>query len=239
MTNNFKEISQNKAAKIAGIGYLIIFIMGIVTNFFVFGNLIVQGNPELTVNNIMSNELLFRGGMVSWLVVLIIDIIIAWALYILLKPVNKSLSLLSSWFRLVYAAIFGIAQLNLLIIMILLSGADFLSVFNADQLNALVLLFLNGHNYGFLIALVFFGVHLLILSYLIFNSGFSPKILGILLLLSSMGYIIDSFANFLLPDYEDYKTIFMMIVAIPGIVGELSLTLWLLFKGAKVEPALQ
>ncbi len=234
MTKTITEMSQSRAAGIAGAGYFIIFVLGLVTNFFIFGNLILHGDAEATALNIASNQMLFRGGLVSWLVVLIIDVVIAWALYEFLKPVNKSLSLLTAWFRLVYITIFGITQLNLLFVIILLSGAGFLSVFNAAQINSLVLLFLSGHNYGFLLALVFFGVHLLMLSYMIFISGFAPKFLGILLMLSGLGYIIDSTANFLMIDYDNYKTIFMMIVAIPGIIGELTLTLWLLIKGVKV-----
>ena len=236
MTNKLTDISLNNAAKIAGIGYVIIFVLGLITNFFIFGSLIIPGNAAETANNILSNEILFRGGMVSWLIVLICDIIIAWALYIFLKPVNKSISLLGAWFRIVYTAIFAITQLNLLIVLILLSGADYLAVFNTNQLNSLVLIFLNGFNYGFLIGLVFFGIHLLFISHLIIRSDYIPKILGILLLLSSLGYLIDSFANFLLSNYEDYKTIFLILVAVPGIVGELSFTLWLLIKGTKVQP---
>ena len=182
----------------------------------------------------MANGLLFRGGMLSWLIVLICDIVIAWALYIFLKPVSKSLSLLTAWFRLVYVTIFGITQLNLLFVLLLLSGTDYLAVFDTNQLQALAMLFLNGHNLGFLIGLVFFGVHLLLLSYLIFKSSYIPKILGVLLILSSLGYLIDSFANFLLPNYADYETIFLLLVAIPGIIGELSFTLWLLLKGTKI-----
>ena len=97
------------------------------------------------------------------------------------------------------------------------------------------MLFLDGHNYGFLIGLVFFGIHLFLISYLILKSGYIPKILGILLILSALGYLLDSFANFLLPNYADYQTIFLLLVAVPGIVGELSLTLWLLIKGTKVQ----
>ena len=235
MTNSITDISLSKAAKIAGIGYVIIFILGILTNFFIFGGLVVKGDAATTANNIMNNELLFRGGIASWIIVLIIDIIIAWALYIFLKPVNKSLSLLTAWFRLIYIAIFGIAQLNLVFVIILLSGADYLAVFETNQLQALALMFLNGHNYGFLIGLVFFGVHLFLISYLILKSAYIPKILGVLLILSALGYLIDSFANFLLPNYADYQTIFMVIVAVPGIIGELSFTLWLLFKGTKVQ----
>ena len=239
MTNKLTDISLNNAAKIAGIGYVIIFVLGLITNFFIFGSLIIPGNAAETANNILSNEILFRGGMVSWLIVLICDIIIAWALYIFLKPVNKSISLLGAWFRIVYTAIFAITQLNLLIVLILLSGADYLTVFNTNQLNSLVLIFLNGFNYGFLIGLVFFGIHLLFISHLIIRSDYIPKILGILLLLSSLGYLIDSFANFLLSNYEDYKTIFLILVAVPGIVGELSFTLWLLIKGTNVHQITQ
>lgn len=238
MTNPLPDISLNKAAKIAGIGYLIIFVLGIFANFFIFGGLIVKGDASTTANNILANQLLFRGGMVSWIIVLICDIVIAWALYIFLKPVSKSISLLGAWFRLVYSTIFAITQLNLLLVLILLSGAEFLSVFNKDQLHSLVLLFLNGFDYGFLIGLIFFGVHLLLISYLILRSGYIPKILGILLILASLGYLIDSFANFLLPNYADYQTIFLILVAVPGIVGELSFTLWLLIKGTKVQTSI-
>ncbi len=237
MTNRITDITQNKAAKIAGIGYLVIFVLGIVINFFVFGGLITKGDAETTVKNILANEILFRSGMAGWIVVLIIDIIIAWALYIFLKPVSKSLSLLTAWFRLIYIAIFGITQLTLLFVVVLLSGADYLNVFNPAQVNALVLLFLEGHNYGFLISLIFFGVHLFFMSWLIFKSGYVPNYVGVFLMLAAFGYLIDSFANFLLPNYSDYQLVFMIIVAVPGIIGELVFTLWLMFKGTKSESA--
>ncbi len=229
MSNNIKDISLSNAAKIAGISYLVIFVLGIFANFFIFENLIVPGNAETTANNILANELLFRSGIVTWLIVLICDVLIAWALYIFLKPVSKSISLLASLFRLVYCSIFAITQLNLLISLQLLIGADYLKVFNTEQLHALAFQFLKGFSYGFLIGLVFFGIHLLVIGYLIFKSGFIPKILGVLLVLSAFGYLADSFANFLLSNYTDYKTIFLLLVAVPGIIGELSFTLWLLF----------
>jgi len=235
MTRAITDITLSKSAKIAGVGYVIIFVLGIVANFFIFGGLIVKGDAAITANNIMSNQLLFRCGIASWIVVLLCDIVIAWALYIFLKPVSKSLSLLTSWFRLIYIAIFGITQLNLIFVLILLSGADYLAVFNTTQLQALALMFLNGHNYGFLIGLVFFGIHLFLISYLILKSEYIPKILGVLLILSAFGYLLDSFANFLLPSYADYQTIFLLLVAVPGIIGELSFTLWLLIKGTKVQ----
>ena len=233
MTNILADISVNKAAKIAGIGYVIIFVLGIFANFFIFTDLIVKGDATATANNILANAMLFRVGIASWLIVLICDITIAWALYIFFKPVSKDFSQLAAWFRIIYSAMFGITQLNLIFVLILL---NYLTVFSTGQLQALALLFLNGHNYGFLISLVFFGVHLLLISYLIIKSGYIPKILGVLLILSALGYLLDSFANFLLPNYADYQIIFLILVAVPGIVGELSFTLWLLIKGTKVQP---
>jgi hypothetical protein len=142
--------------------------------------------------------------------------------------------LLSGWLRLVNSTIFGIALFNLFSVLHILSGAEYLKVFDTGQLHAKVMLFLNTFNNTWLIGLVFFGLHLFVLGYLIFKSGYIPRILGILLIVASIGYLIDSFANFLLPNYTNYKDIFLLIVVVPGIIGELSLTFWLLFKGGKI-----
>jgi hypothetical protein len=234
MTSRIADILPRTVARIAGFGYLIIFITGIFANFFVLQNLIVLGNAAATANNIMDSEWLFRVGILSFIIMVIFDILVAWALYILLKPVNMNLSLLAAWLRLVNASIFGIALFNLFGVLQLLSGADYLTVFETAQLQAQVTLFLNMFNDTWLIGLVFFGLHLLILGYLIFKSAFIPRILGILLIVAALGYMIDSFANFLLPNYADYETIFLLIVVVPGIIGELSFTFWLLLKGAKI-----
>ena len=234
MTNRIADISLRKAARVAGFGYIIIFISGIFANFFVLQSLIVPGDAATTANNIMANEMLFRIGIVSFIIMVIFDLVLAWALYVLLKPVNKSLTLLAAWFRLVNATIFGIALYNLFSVLQLVSGADYLTVFETGQLQAQVMLFLNAFNVTWLIGLVFFGFHLLVLGYLIFKSGYIPRILGVLLIVASLAYLIDSFANFLLPNYTNYATIFLLIVLVPGVIAELSFTFWLLIKGGKI-----
>lgn len=234
MTNQIANISLRKAAVIAGFGYLIIFITGIFSNFFVLESLVVTGNAAKTANNIMGNDLLFRIGILSFIIMVIFDVLLAWALYVLLKPVNKNLSLLSGWLRLVNSTIFAVALYNLFSVLQVLSGTEYLKAFASDQLQAQVMLSLSTFNFIWLIGLVFFGFHLLVLGYLIFKSGYIPRILGILLIVASIGYLIDSFANFLLPSYPDYKDIFLFIVVVPGVIGELSLTFWLIFKGAKI-----
>jgi hypothetical protein len=234
MTNGIAEKSPLVYARLAGFGLLLMAILAIFSNFFVIESLIIPGDATTTANNIIANELLFRSGMASFIIVLILDVLVAWALYVLLKPVNKNLALLASWFRLIYTAIFGVALYNLLSVLQILSGADYLTVFETDQLHAQVMLFINAFNNGWLIGLVFFGFHLFVVGYLIFKSGFMPRILGILLIVSSMGYLIDNFAKLLLSNYTDYETIFLLIVAVPGVIGELSLAIWLLFKGNKI-----
>jgi hypothetical protein len=226
--------STKNISRIAGVGYLIIFISGIFANYFVLQSLIVPGNAAATADNIKANEFLFRTGIFSFIIMVIFDIILAWALYVLLKPVNKNLSLLSGWFRLVNAAIFGIALYNLFNVLQLVSGAGYLQVFETGQLHARIMLYLEAFNLTWLIGLVFFGVHLFFLGYLIFKSGYIPRILGILLMFAAAGYLTDSFANFLLPAYDDYVAIFTIAVFVPAFIAELLLCLWLLLKGGNI-----
>jgi len=234
MTSRIADISLRKAAKVAGFGYLIVFILGGFTNFIARDNLIVPGDAAITANNILASESLFRMGIAGGVIVLVADAVIAWALYIFLKPVNKSLSLIAAWFRLLFVAIAGINLLNLLIVLLLLSGADYLTVFETGQLQAQVMLFLGAHDYGIIISWVFFGLHIFLLGYLILKSDYIPRILGVLLIVSSLGYFINSFASFLSSNYANNEAN-LLVVAVPAILAELSLTLWLLIKGVKVQ----
>jgi hypothetical protein len=227
MTNRIADISLRKAAIVAGLGLLFMTIFAIFAKFFVWQRLIVPGEAATTANNIMANVLLFRLSICSFIIVIILDVVVAWALYVLLKPVNEGFSLLMAWFRLVYATIFGISLLFLIIVLHLLSGANYLTVFETVQLHAQVMLFLNAFSYGWTIGLVFFGIHLSILGYLVFKSNYIPRILGVLLLVAGLGYMIDSFAIFLLPNHE-------ATIAQVTFIGELLFLLWLLFKGGKI-----
>jgi hypothetical protein len=234
MTHHFADMSLRKAALVAGFGLLIMTIFSIFAYMFVFPSLIVPGDAAATVNNIMADELLFRIGICSFIVVIILDVLVAWALYVLLKPVHKGLSLLAAWSRLVYSIIFGIALVNYFIVLILLSGAEYLTVFETGQLNAQVMLFLNAFSYAWDIGYVFFGFHLLLLGYLVFKSShilfksvYIPKILGVFLIIASFGYLIDRFGKFLSPTYD------ANIAMLTG-WGELLLMVWLLWKGWKV-----
>ncbi|MCH8877653.1 MAG: DUF4386 domain-containing protein [Chloroflexi bacterium] len=234
-TNRTADISLRQAARVAGFGYLIIFLLGPFTNSISRENLIVAGDAATTASNIMASESLFRMGIAGGVILLVADAVVAWALYILLKPVNKSLSLLAAWFRLLFVAFAGIAVLNLFFVLLLLSGADYLTVFETGQLQAQVMMFLGAHEFGINFSFVFFGLHIFLLGYLIFKSGYIPRILGILLIIASVGYQIDSFASFLSSTYADNEALFVVFVAVPAIIAELSLTLWLLIKGGSIQ----
>lgn len=155
MTNRNNEASPLYYSRVAGFGLLLMAILAMFSNFSVFNGLIISDDAATTANNIITNEMLFRSGFISFVIVLILDVLLAWALYVLLKPVNKNLAMLAAWFRLVYTAIFGIALHNFLNVLQLLSGTEYLTVFTTDQFQAQVMLLIDAFNNGWIIGLVF------------------------------------------------------------------------------------
>ena len=237
MTTQIADISPGQAAKTAGIGYVFIIVLAIFAEFFVRTQLVIPGDATTTTSNLLANTMLFRVGITSYLIAAIFDVVVALALYVLLRPVNRSLALLAAWLRLVHATIFGMALQNLFSVLHLLSGARYLKAFKPEEIQAQVMLSLDGFNDGWLVGLVFFGLHCLVLGYLIIKSDYMPKVLGLLLALAAVGYLTDSFAHFLLRNYSDYEAVFLAIVGIPAIVAEVALCAWLLWKGSKLQLA--
>ena len=226
--SDIADMSLRQAALIAGIGYLVVFVFG-------YGNvrrekLVVRGDAAATASNIVASESRFRVGIASWIVVLVADVVVAWALFVFLKPVSESLSLLTAWARLVYVAVAAIAVVNLLSVVGLLTGTDDSEGLQADQRNAQGMLFLRSYDFGFNVGFVFFGLHILGLGYLIVRSDYIPTVLGVLLIIASVGYLIDSFACFLSSSYGNNEA-HSLVFAVPAIIAELSLTVWLLIWG--------
>ena len=228
MTIRITDLSRNRAALVAGLGILIMLLFYLFAELFVFKKLIVPGDAATTANNIQASELLFRTGICFMLIVFICDIVVAWALYIFLKPVNESISLLTAWFRLIYAAMLGIALFNLVYVLIYLSSAKYLAVFEIDQLHSQALLFINAFYDVWAIGLIVFGFHLLTLGYLVFKAHDIPRILGVLLMVAGLSYLIDYIGNFLFPNLGAALS---MILG----WGELIFMFWLLFKGVKLK----
>ncbi len=232
MSNTSTSISPRQAALIAGFAYLAVFIVATFANY-ALEKIIVQGDAAATAKNIMDSGLLFRLGIAGWIIVLLSDAVVAWALYLFLKPVNDGLALLAAWFRLLFVAIFAGSFFNLFAVMELLSGTGNLAAIEPVQLHAQITPFLAAYDIAVHISFVPFGLHILVVGYLIFKSGSMPRILGILLMAAAAGYQIDSFGNFISSAYGANEINFIIFVAIPAFVSELWLTLWLLVKGGK------
>ena len=227
------ETSPRKAAVIAGIGYVVLFALAIFANFFVREGLIVPDDAAATAANINGQEALFRAGLVSFLVVFLLDVPIAWALYIVFRTASRDLSLLTAWFRLVYTVFLGVAIVFFFQALQLLSGAGFLGAFDTEQLNVQALVALESFNATWLIGLAAFGIHVILLGYLAITSGYAPRVLGYVLILAGAAYVIDTTAHSLLDNYAEYAGVFTAIVALPAVVAEGWFGLWLLLRAHK------
>ncbi|HML20919.1 MAG TPA: DUF4386 domain-containing protein [Aggregatilinea sp.] len=226
--------SPRKIARIAGMLYLVIIITGLFAEMVVRSNLIVAGDAAATAKNIVDSESLFRLGFVSDLAMIMADVAIALLFYMLLKPVSNVLALMAAFFRLAQAAALGINLLNMFFALQLLGGAGYLGVLNADQSNALALMFLEGHAAGYRLGLVFFGFSILILGVLLVKSDRFPRLLGYGMFVASFIYIADSAAYFMLTDYAAVEGLFDVLLSGPVVLAELSLCMWLLWKGVRV-----
>ena len=202
-------MNKRRLSLIAGISYLIIFFAAIFANFFVIESLV--NDPVLTIQE---NHMMVRFGILVFLITVVFDVVVAWALLELYK--DHFLSLLSTLFRMMHAAIMGVAVFA---IVIALSSTGSQEILNQ----------IDTFNIIWLIGLFFFGIHLILLGRIIGR----PGIIGIFLVLAGAMYMVDTAAHFVLPDYEDYAKIFLALVAIPSIVGEMAFSIWLLVKGGK------
>jgi Domain of unknown function (DUF4386) len=224
------------SARVAGVLYLIIIAFGLFAEMIVRSRLIVPGDPAATAANILESERLFRLGFAADLVVFLCDVALAVVFYYLFRPVSKPLSLLAAAFRLTQTAIVGLNLLNMFGALLILTHADYLSQFQPGQSEALALLSLDTHKYGYTLGLTFFGVSTLTIGYLAWRSRLVPKALGILLALAGLGYIVDSGAFFLVPGYDGSIS---PILLAPAIVGELWFALWLLLRGRRLQEPTQ
>jgi len=228
MTIRTAETSPLFRARLAGFLYLIANLFAPFTLLYLPSRFIVRGDAAATASNIIASESLFRLGIVGNLFTFIANIFLALALYQLLKVVNKNMASLMVIFSLAGIPIAMLNELTQLAVLQLLSGADYLKAYPTDQLQALVYLLLRLHNQGLLISQIFWGLWLLPMGYLIFKSGFLPKIVGVLLMIACFGYVVQSFAEILFPNFN------VNIIFFTG-WGELLLLLWLLIKGVNVE----
>lgn len=219
--------------RIAGVLYLVIIASGIFAHFLVRGSLKVAGDAAATAANISASQGFFRVGIAGDLVMIAADVALALVFFALLEPVSRKLSLLAAFFRLGQATILGINLVNLFLVLHLVGGDAQIVALSAEQRHSLAFMFLEAHDIGYALGLALFAFSILILGYLVFKSGYLPRLLGVGLIVASGGYLIDTFARVLLTDYAAYADVLGMVVFAPAIVAELAFALWLLFKGVR------
>jgi len=235
-TQVHRDTTPRTAARIAGVSYVILFALGIFSNFIVREGLIVTGDAQGTAGNIAESEGLFRLGMVGFLITFFLDVIVAWALYIVFRKSNRDLSLLAAWFRLVYTVFLGAALIYFFQALQFLGDAAFLGDIDTTQRQAQALVALETFNSAWLIGLAAFGIHLILLGGLVLQSRYAPKALGYVLVAAGAAYVIDTLAHTLLGNYTDYETLFVIIVAVPAVIAEGWFGLWLLLRAGKDQP---
>ena len=232
MTTRTAETSPRTYARIVGVLYLVIFFLGPFAFFMGRTGVVVPGDPAATVGNLMVSESMFRLGMVAETLIILIEIVVSAILYVLLRPVSRPLSLASALARFAQAILQAVNLFTAVPALLLLGGAGYLAAFEPDQLNALVLLFMDVNAFVIIIWGVLFGFHLLLLGYLVYRSGFWPRLLGILLIVGGIGYLLQSYGHLLAPQFDDILETVVIVLSVPG---ELAFAVWLLWKSVDVE----
>jgi hypothetical protein len=222
--------SRKTLARIAGLCYLIVIATGLFAEVFVRQKLIVSGNAVATAHNIMESEMLYRLGFVADLVNFVVGLPCILIFYILFKPVNKHLAMLAVFFVIIQTAIIAVNLSNQLAPLLWLGDHAAGSGFDFNQVATLCAQALQLQGQGYAIGLVFFGFYCMIIGYLIFQSGFLPKVLAVLYALAGVSYLINSFTMFLSIGFVNPLFPYILV---PSFIGELSITLWLLVMGVK------
>lgn len=231
MTISTIDQSQRKAARVVGFTYLLTFAIVVFVNFGIHGRLIVSGNVAETAQNIVASEQLWRIGIALDLIYSVGIIALLLALYAILKPVNQNLALLAAFLRLVYALTWVLITLNLFDVQRVLSGADYLQVFEADQLQAFMRLALDASSDMYYVGLVFWALASTVCSYLLFKSRSIPSGLAVFGVISSVWGALCTILFVISPNFA--KVVNLWWFDTPMAIFEVATGLWLLVKGLR------
>ncbi len=233
MVRDTFENSPQTYARIGGILYLFIIVAAGFGEIAVRGNLIVWGDPARTAHNIMASETMFRLGLAGEMLTCVCDVILAMILYVLLKPVSKNLALLGSFFRLTFIGIYGVTKLFEIAALVALDDARHFSNMDTQHFESLAYLALKVHSLGYGVSFLFFGMCCVVFGYLIAKSRYLPRLIGMMLLISGVGYVVFSLSQIVAPTFTA-RNLFPWLI-LPAFVAELALALWLTLKGVDAQ----
>jgi len=222
--------SVRRGSMIAGVGILLVAFLAAVGQLVVIEGLVTEGNAARTAEDILASEGMFRLGVATWYVVVVLDLIVAWAVLQVFSPVNRGIARLAAWSRLAYSAVLVLAVSQLAGVPALLRSDDYSSVFGEEQLQAQAMLKVDGFTDVWNAALVLFGVYLALLGYLAYKADYVPTWVGVLLVIAGAGYIYDSFGTVLSPGSP-------IVVSTVTFLGEFVLACWLVLRGRHVSLA--
>jgi hypothetical protein len=225
--------TTNKTARLAGFFYLIVIITGFFSLMYVPSKLIVWENPALTFQNISSSVQLFRLSIASSIICYIAFTLLPLALYQLLKDVNGNYAKLMVILALISIPISFINLQSKFSVLTIIEGTDYLKVFDVKQLQAQMMMLLSNYNKGILIAQVFWGLWLFPFGYLVYRSGFLPKILGVFLMLGCLGYVINVLGRTAVHHFSEYSI--SKYITLPATIGEIGICLWMLLVGVRTK----
>jgi hypothetical protein len=218
-----RTMSPRRLARVTGVMYVVLVGLGLMGPL-TLETLLVPGDAGATAANLADSSTAFTLSLGAWVVIVAVDVAISVTLFLLLAPVSRGLSILAAAFRLVYSTALAALLVHLFLGHQLLAPTG--SAGPSAERQALAAL--ETFSAGFLVALVFFGVHLVLLGALFYRSRYVPRILGGLLVAAGIGYVVDSLASLMVDGYGGYVAALLLT---PAVLGEVGLTLWLLVKG--------
>ena len=213
-----------RIARTAGVAYLSMFALAIIANVVVLEGLVVEGDPPATTAHIADSPGLMRAGILAFLLIVVLDLTLAWALQVLFRSVNRDLSVLMAWFRLAYSVMLGVGVAFLVQALSLATSAP--SSVDAQALETLQAI--DTFQTTWMLGLCLFGVHLVLLGVLVATSRFAPRVVGYILAFAGLAYAADTIAHLAVSDYSTVSGIFLVLVAVPSMVAEGWLGIWLL-----------
>ena len=216
-----------RAGLVAGAALLVLAALSAVAVLVVVDGLVTAGDPAQTATDIMASESTYRLAVAALYLVVVLDVVAAWALFRFFAPVSPWLSRLAAWLRVAFAVVFLVAISELAAVPGMLSDASYQDAFGRGQLQAHAMVKLESFDHTWMAALLLFGAHLALVGYLAYRSGYVPRLVGVLLVISGAGYAFDTLSSVLSAD--------PVVISTVTFLGELVLAVWLVVRGGRVR----